>query len=131
MIGLAGLWKHPLKLLEALELSCLFGVVNHHAHFSAASRGHAHGDGGTFRGEQLHERPMHLTRVRPALGHLVFKAIQLAQDIDRDADVMLGETLDAGGVVKEDIGVENKSFDPRASCGFFRGGTRAARFCPL
>jgi hypothetical protein len=58
---------------------------------------------------------MHLTRVRPALGHLIFKAIQLAQDIDRDADVMLGETLDAGGVVKEDIGVENKSFDPRAS----------------
>jgi len=48
--------------------------------------------------------------------------VQLAQDIDRDANVVVGETPEAAGIVKQDIGVENK--------GLGRGGA-ARRFLDL
>ena len=62
---------------------------------------------------------MHLTGVRAAFGHLVFEAVQFAQDIDRNADVVLGKAVDAGGIVQQDVGVENEGLGGG-------GSTRAA-----
>jgi hypothetical protein len=51
---------------------------------------------------------MHLAGIGSAFGHLIFEAVQFAEDIHRDANVMLLKAVDARGVVQEDVGIENE-----------------------
>ena len=45
-----------------------------------------------------------------ALGLFVFKFVQFAEHIHGNPDVVFGETLDAGRIVQEDVGIENVVF---------------------
>ena len=68
---------------------------------------------------------MNLARIGPALGHFIFEFVELTQYIDRDADIMLGKAMDAGGVMKEHVGIEDKGAQPGppGSCCGSSGGT--------
>jgi len=102
--------KDPLKLLQAAQFIGLLGIVDDDAEVAAAGRADAVGDGGVGRGEDFHEGAMDFAGIGATFGHLDFEAVQFAEDIDRNADPMLGKAVDAGGVVKEDVGVEDEDF---------------------
>jgi hypothetical protein len=68
---------------------------------------------------------MHLAGIGSTFGHLIFKAVQLAEDIHRDANVMLLKAVDARGVVQEDVGVENEGLGADNGIGN-TGGTLSA-----
>ena len=70
---------------------------------------------------------MHLAGVGPAFRRLGLEPVQLAQDIDRDANVVVGETPEAAGIVKQDIGVEDKGLGRSDAARRFFGFSFAPR----
>ena len=105
MVSFVQIVKDALKSLHAGVLARLSRIIDCHADAAAAVSRHACGDGRALVGENFHQRPMHFAGIGAALSHLVLEAVQFAQDIDRNADVMLGKAVNAGGIVQQDVGI--------------------------
>ncbi len=119
--------KNTAKLQHARRPRGPRRIINHHAHGAAAGRHRPPRHGRAVRAEDLHQRAMHLARVRAALGHLVLKTVQLAEHVHRDAHLVLGEAVDAGRVVQQHVRVQHKGPQPGAAAG---PGWRGAAFFP-
>ncbi len=94
---------------------------------AAAGGGDAFGDAGAGIGtEGGAEGAVNLAGVGSAIGLFVFKAVELGEAIDGDDDFVVFEAMDGGGVVKEDVRIEDEGlflfFGGWGSCGVVRAG---------
>jgi len=56
---------------------------------------------------------MHLPRIGTALGLLILKTIEFAQNLEGDADMIFCEGVDTARIVNQDIGIENEVLSDR------------------
>jgi hypothetical protein len=110
-------WEDAAELHDAGGFGGAGGVVDDDADGATAGGFDATGDGAVS-GEDLHESAVDFAGVGAAFGHFVFEFVEFAEDVDGDADVVFGEAVDAGGVVEEDVRVEDEGADADA----FGGG---------
>ena len=85
---------------------------------------------------ELVDGPNHVARVAAALVVFALEAIQLFQDVDREDDVVFIEREECGGIVKEDVGIEEiasarKCADFEPVEGSFHGCHLREAFCRL
>jgi len=111
-------WEDAAELHDAGGFGGAGGVVDDDADGATARGFDATGDGAVS-GEDFHEGAVDFAGVGAAFGHFVFEFVEFAEDVDGDADVVFGEAVDAGGVVEEDVGVEDEGADADA---FWGGG---------
>ncbi|MPN59595.1 hypothetical protein SDC9_207316 [bioreactor metagenome] len=91
------------------------GCLQPNAGFDAIRRGR----------DDLVHHPAGLARIARDLGHAFLVVVEFLQRHDRHVDVVLFETVEAGGVVHQDIGVEHEQFGLRcgsAAAGRLLGG---------
>ncbi len=102
------------KVLETGDARGGFALRHHVVHGdadgAAAGGGRAVGDGGAFFGKDAAQLAMHGAGIGAALGLFVLEFVELAEDIDGNPDVVVRKALDAGGIVQQDVRVENVIF---------------------
>ena len=84
------------------------GVVHEDADGAASGGLHAAGDLLGLVVEDLSEEAVDGAGIRAALGLLVLEAVQLAENLNGDEEVVVVELVEAMRVVQEDVGIEHE-----------------------
>ncbi len=88
----------------------VFGAESDDAEAAAAEGRDAAGDAFAAFLEEGGEFAVDGAGAGTAVVLFVFEAVEFAEDVDGDAEVVVGEAVDAAGVVDEDVGVEDEGF---------------------